>query len=60
MTLQEAIEILAAKRKDDVERNASSSAEACQLGVEALKRHQTLTRHPYFKGLLPLPGETED
>ena len=60
MTLGEAISILAAKRMDDVERNAESSAEACQLGIEALKRFKT------FRGIVegpfsgPLPGETKE
>lgn len=60
MTIEKAIEIL----EDDLNYCVSGLTpdflDAIKLGVEALKRHQVLTKHPYFQGLQPLPGETED
>ena len=56
MSLKEAIGILAAKKLDDVARNAERSAGACQLGIEALKF--TIQ----FRSIYPLPllpGETK-
>ncbi|MBA7560969.1 hypothetical protein ES708_02603 [subsurface metagenome] len=58
MTLDDAISILNAKRKDDVVRNARDSAEACQLGIEALKEVQRLRRVEKFDPTVMLPGET--
>ena len=60
MTIDEAIGILVAKKKDDEERRATDSAEACQLGIEALKLVDNLRfdGSPYYPNLLP--GETEE
>ena len=60
MKIDNARGILAAKKMYDEERGAEDSAEACQLGIEALKREQT------FRGRVPesdwslLPGETKE
>ena len=60
MKLEEAIGILAAKKLDDVERNARDSAQACQLGIEALKRIEHLRGYSMTQVDTRLPGETED
>ncbi|MGA2670136.1 MAG: hypothetical protein ABSF21_01770 [Dehalococcoidia bacterium] len=60
MTLKEAIAILDAKRMDDLDRRAPDSAEACRLGIEALKReeHTRMFHHDQWEGLLL--GETKE
>lgn len=60
MKLQEAMGILAAKRLDDLARNAERSAEACQLGFEALKAVQHSRQYPDCPFIELLPGETEE
>lgn len=59
MNLSEAISILAAKKLDDVERRAHDSADACQLGIEALKRHLVYKTLGIWRFPSPLPGETK-
>ena len=60
MIITNAIRILAAKKRDDEARKAEASAEACQLGIEALKevKHFRFS-HPPLDGEL-LPGETQE
>lgn len=60
MTIDEAIAILAAKKKDDVQRRAMMSADACQLGIEALERVKDARRPDPLYPDTPLLGETED
>lgn len=60
MDIPEAIAILAAKKRDDVERRAADSAEACQLGIEALKRIANNRTGKYVSLYDLLPGETKE
>lgn len=60
MNIDEAIKILTCKANEFYDKDVMREADACQLGIEALKLVKTIDRFrstPYY-GLLP--GETEE
>ena len=60
MTIDEAIELNEAMRKDLLVKGLPSLASTMQLGIEALKRYKEACANPGSINLALLPGETED
>jgi len=60
MTINEAIRVLSDIANEYWDTDVEVKADACQLGIEALKHHKKLRdTHPYSNYKI-LPGETED
>lgn len=60
MTLQRAIEILTLKVNYRNHHDLLDYNDAAKLGIEALRRVETLRQHGHLHGGRPLPGETKE
>jgi hypothetical protein len=59
ISIDEAIEILTEVKQLRIPTGKLDELRACNLGIEALKRHKERTRILWSDMMQPLPGETE-
>ncbi|MBA7580033.1 hypothetical protein ES708_21919 [subsurface metagenome] len=60
MTIDEAIQMLAALSKDTNAKKMPTITASIKLGIEALKAVAKMRHYPFPDEILQLPGETKD